>query len=596
LKKFLLISFVLLCALCGHSEPMTGDEILAFVRTKLPKDPIRLTGILKVKAKNGYTRVTMPAAMQLDWGAAPPTASYRIGSESLTIRWDDGHPDYTFSNPENRPTDKIIDSGISWADLSFSVFWWPDAQLIDEGKKINRDCYIIDVPIPGSNQTMRLWIEKNMGMLLEAQTLDAKKREINRLKILSIKKLEGMWVAKDLEIREKKTGTKTTLEISDLEWVNGPPQSSEETETATAFDPAESVNALAADLYQELAAENEGNLFFSPYSISSALAMTYGGARSGTAAQMNHALHFGGQSITHPAFSYLNKKLNSIQEKGYVQLSVANSLWPDKNYAFLPDYLAMTKEFYGAELEAVDFKTDAENARLKINQWVESKTSERIKELIPEGAVDAMTRLVLANAIYFKGDWAAPFNQEATRPAPFKLDDGTTVDVPMMAQTSTFNMAFSETFQALELPYAGDDLSMILLLPNDGEPLSWVAVDALKFHQTEVRVHLPKFKIESAFGLSQALTEMGMPLAFDMKQADFSGMDGSKQLYISAALHKAFVEVNEQGTEAAAATGIAMGIKSMPIQFTANRPFLFLIRENSTGTILFIGRVMDPST
>ncbi len=594
MKKLLLTSFVFLCALFGYSKSMSGDDILAFVRSKLPNDPIKLTGTLKVKAKNGFTSASLPVVMELDWGAATPTASYKIDKESLSIAWNNDKPSYSFSNPKNKPTSNILDTGITWAELSFSVLWWPNAKLIKEEKKINRDCYVVDVPVPNSKNTMRLWIEKKMGMLLEAQTLDPKQNELNRLKIVSIKKMDGMWVAKDLELREKKTGSKTTLEISGLEWKNGPPKI-DEPETAKAFDPAESVNELAVDLYKKLATENDGNLFFSPYSISSALAMTYGGARGDTAEQMNQTLHFGGQGATHPAFSYLRRTLNNIQAKGHLQLSVANALWPQKDYAILPDYLAFTREFYGSETQPSDYKTDAEGVRQKINSWVESKTNDKIKDLIGEGVLNPLTRLVLVNAIYFKGDWAQQFKESATRPAPFTLTDGTKVDVPMMSQTADFKRARTDKLQALELPYAGGELSMIILLPNPGEKIEPVSLDDLEFHKMEINVQLPKFKLESSFSLNGTLAGMGMPLAFSDK-ADFSGMDGSRDLYIGAIVHRAFVEVNEQGTEAAAATAVGMQVYSIPSQFIADHPFLFLIRENSTGTILFIGRVMNPST
>ena len=366
------------------------------------------------------------------------------------------------------------------------------------------------------------------------------------------------------------------------------------------FNPADSVNALSVDLYKKLAADEQGNLFLSPYSISSALAMTYGGARGETADQMNDTLYFGGQGATHPAFSCLREKFNGIQDKGQVQLSVANSLWPQKGYDFLPDYLAMTKEFYGAQIENVPFKSDPEAARKRINVWVEDKTNDKIEDLIPEGMLDPMTRLVLANAIYFKGSWARQFKAERTHEMPFTVKPGTEVQVPTMMQTDDFKLARSEAFQALELPYEGGDLSMVLLLPSKKNDLAALEkkltpglFDSLEFHEGEVMVQLPRFKLEWKLELSTILKALGMPLAFS-NQADFSGMDGTKELSIGTVIHQAFIEVNEEGTEAAAATAVGMRATSMPPMFIANHPFLFLIRENSTGTILFIGRVMDP--
>ena len=589
-RLLLLLSTVF--AINGFAEPLPGDGILAFVRSKLPDDPLKLTGSLKVRTKNGFTKSNLPVTMELDWGASPATAKYQIDKESLVITWKGDVPQYDFSNPENKPTSDILGTGLTWADLSFSVLWWPNSKLIDEEKKLNRPSYVVDVPVPGSDKTMRLWIEKKMGMLLEAQTLDAKGKELRKLKITSIKKMDGMWVAKNLELRDKKSGSKTILEITDLEWKNPKP-------TAAAFDPAESVNQFTFDLYKKVSS-GTGNLFLSPYSISSALAMVYGGARGETADEINSALRFGGQGATHPAFSYLRKTLNGIQEKGDVQINVANSLWPQKDYTFLPDYLAMAKEFYGVEIESVDYKGDTEGARGRINNWVEAKTMDRIKNLIAEGMLDKATKLVLANAIYFKGNWATRFKKEATRDLPFFVSPSEQVDVPTMIQTGDFKIAFSDTFQALELPYKGDGLSMLVLLPQtaDGLPelekiLSPEMLSGLQFNQQEVFVQLPKFKLEWKFELGDTLAGMGMPSAFS-DQADLSGMDGSRSLSIGFMVHKAFVEVNEEGTEAAAATAVGIRATSMPPMFEANRPFLFLIRENATGTILFIGRVMDP--
>ncbi len=593
MAKFTFAILCLLCAFRSYSAPLPADDILAYIRTKLPSDPIKLTGTLKVRTKKGFTKISLPIEMNLDWGAEKPSASYRIGDQSLKIVWNNEVPSYTFSDDQSTPTSDILDTGITWADLSFSVLWWPNSLLVDEEKKINRECYVVDVPIPGSEQTMRLWVEKKMGMLLEVRTLDAQEKETRRMKIKSIKKMDGMWVAKDLEIKDMATGSKTTLQITDLQW-NSPK------ETSMAFDSSESINQLSIDLYRSLSTENDNNLFLSPYSISTALAMVYGGAGGTTEEQMNRTLHFGGQGATHPALSHFRKKLNSIQKKRHIQLNVANSLWPQKDYTFLPDYLAMTTEFYGSEIEAVDYRTDTEGARTKINDWVADQTNDRIKDLIPEGMLDPLTRLVLANAIYFKGDWASPFKPGRTRPAPFKLLDGTTVEVPMMSQTAHFKLSHTPEFQALELPYEGDDLSMLILLPSEPgklpnleKSLTSETFDRLEFNEMKVMVHLPKFKIESSFSLGDTLAAMGMPLAFS-DQADFSGMTGTRDLFIGAIVHKAFVEVNEEGTEAAAATAVGMRTTSMPSMFKANHPFLFLIRENKTGTLLFIGRVTDP--
>ncbi len=593
MKKLLLNCCAFLVMGCTHAEPTEGDRILQMVRDHLPSDPLTLAGSLKVKARNGYVQASLPVEMELDWGAATPKAVYRIGGESLEITWSNDRPAYRFSNPKNAPTGKILDTGITWADLSFSVLWWSGARLAGEEKKINRDCHVVEVPVPGSEETMRLWIEKNMGMLLEAQTLDAQGKEVRRLRIESIKKMDGMWVAKDLEIRDTATGSRTILQINDLQWKNPKP-------TAVAFDPAESVNRFSIDLYRKLAGTSGENLFCSPCSIASALAMAYGGARGETAAQMEAVLHLGGQEATHPAFAYLRTVLNEVEADGHVNLSMANSLWPQQDHVFLPEYLDLAKNAYGSEIRPVDFKSNAEGARQAINGWAELQTKGMIRDLIPEGMLDPLTRLVLANAIHFKGSWASRFDPQRTRPAPFTLGDGPTIEVPAMFQTADFGLALAEGYRALELPYEGGDLSMLVLLPDqpDGlarleKGLATAPLYDLEFHKTECFVQLPRFKLESEFELGRLLASMGMPLAFS-DAADFSGMDGARDLFIDEVVHKAVVEVNEEGTEAAAATAVVARATSMPPQFVADHPFLFLIRENTSGAILFIGRVADP--
>ena len=223
MKKLLLFIVVALGVFRGYSAALPADDILAYVRTRLPSDPLTLSGTLKVRTKQGFTQASLPVEMQLDWGATTPTAAYRIGDQTLDITWNQELPSYAFSNPDHSPTDPIQETGLTWADLSFSVLWWPGSQLIDEEKKINRECYVVDVPVPDSVNSMRLWIEKKMGMLLEAKTLNAQKKEIRRMRIKSIKKMDGMWVAKDLEIADKTTGNKTTLQITDLQWKNPKP-------------------------------------------------------------------------------------------------------------------------------------------------------------------------------------------------------------------------------------------------------------------------------------------------------------------------------------------------------------------------------------
>ncbi len=368
---------------------------------------------------------------------------------------------------------------------------------------------------------------------------------------------------------------------------------------------AEDNTAFALDLFQQLKAD-KGNLFFSPYSISVALAMTYGGARGHTAAEMEKALHFTlGAQGTHPAFAALNARLAAIQQRGNVQLCIANSLWPQKEYPFLPGYVALMKKYYGVASTPVDYARAVEAARKLINGWVEDKTQRRIQNLIGPGMLDPLTRLVLVNAIYFKGNWASQFKAEHTRDTPFYAAPDKPVTVRMMVQTRQYKYAEIEDLQIVELPYAGNELVMRVLLPGANTPLSAVedrlTPERLKQWQDrlvtkEVCVCLPKFKITwGAVALNQALQNLGMRDAFNLA-ADFSGMDGTHNLYLSQVLHKAFVEVNEEGTEAAAATAITMLEKSVArsIVFRADRPFLFLIREQKTGSILFMGRVAAP--
>ncbi|HEY76884.1 MAG TPA: serpin family protein [Thermoflexia bacterium] len=363
--------------------------------------------------------------------------------------------------------------------------------------------------------------------------------------------------------------------------------------------------AFALDLYEKLR-KAEGNLFFSPYSISAALAMTYAGARGNTARQMARTLHFTlEQKRLHPAFASLETRLNAVQEQGNIQLRVANSLWPQIGYPFLEEFISLTEENYGASIIPVDYG-DPEAARGKINTWVEKKTEDKIKELIPPRLITSVTTLVLVNAIYFEGDWASRFDRRATEEASFWVTPVEKIQVPMMAQRQKFRYAEYERLQVLELPYVGGDLSMIVLLPREVDGLAelennltmenlerWTSA----LQESEVLVFLPRFKM--AWGariLNNELQSMGMTDAFDGSKADFSGMDGTRRLAISVVLHKAFIDVNEEGTEAAAATAVIItrGISSPPPTFRADHPFIFLIRDNNTGSILFIGRVVNP--
>ncbi|MFC2014974.1 serpin family protein [Chloroflexota bacterium] len=364
------------------------------------------------------------------------------------------------------------------------------------------------------------------------------------------------------------------------------------------------------DLYHKLKGTDE-NLFYSPYSISLALAMTYAGARGETEAQMAETLNFSlPQCCLHPAFNWLDSALASRGEgakgkddEGF-RLNIANAIWGQKDYDFLADYLDVLAENHGTGLRVLDFTWEPEKSRVVINDWVSDETESRIEDLIPQGAIDALTRLVLTNAIYFNAAWQYPFNEESTADGIFSLLDGTEITVPMMRQSESFGYAEGENYQAVELAYDGNELSMLVLLPEMGkfedfeESLNYKKVDGIisDINRRQVNLRMPKYEFESEFNLKNTLTSMGMPIAFS-GDADFSGMTGNKDLFIDEVIHKAFVSVDEAGTEAAAATAVIMKLVSAPedpVSMTVDRPFIFLIRDIETGAILFMGRVLNP--
>ncbi len=370
-------------------------------------------------------------------------------------------------------------------------------------------------------------------------------------------------------------------------------------------------SAFALDLYQQLR-QQEGNLFYSPYSISTALAMTYGGARGQTEAQMAEALHFGlPQEALHASFEALAQELESRGEgaqgkdgEGF-RLNVSNGLWLQEDFELLPAYLDLMDRYYEAALRFVNFAGAAEEARQAIHDQVAEDTEGRITELVPPGALDALTRLVLTNAIYFNAAWATPFDDSLTRDAPFYLLNGGEVTVPMMRQNETLGYTDGGDFQAVELPYDGGELSMIVLLPAEGQFEAFEAsLDAERLAAIEqgllsaqVDLSMPRFEFDDEFSLAEQLAALGMADAFT-DAADFSGMTGGRDLFISQVFHKAFVSVDEAGTEAAAATAVVMQVTGAPAeaaQVILDRPFLFLIRDRETGALLFLGRVMDPS-
>ncbi|MGD0479442.1 MAG: serpin family protein [Terracidiphilus sp.] len=371
-------------------------------------------------------------------------------------------------------------------------------------------------------------------------------------------------------------------------------------------------NAFAVDLYGRLSAK-PGNLFFSPESISTAFAMTYAGAHGQTAAEMSRVFHFTlPPERLHPAIGALLAGMNAPHQ-GY-SLSVADALWAEKDKKFLPAYLKLVGTNYGVGFHPVDFKSAPDSVRATINQWVEKQTNDKIQNLLGPGTVTPLSRLILTNAIYFKAAWADQFSKNATENEDFHLSASKTIQAPMMHNSGGYYYLKGPSFQALLLPYEKDEISMLILLPDsvDGLPAlerSLTAANLEKWsaalsYAHEVVVSLPSFKITQQFELSSTLEGLGMKTAFDPNSADFSGMTGDKSLVISAAIHKAYIDVDENGTEAAAATAVVMVMATAmqsrippppPIYFTADHPFLFLIRESASGAILFMGRVTNPT-
>jgi serpin B len=365
-------------------------------------------------------------------------------------------------------------------------------------------------------------------------------------------------------------------------------------------------NQFALELYSELS-NGEDNVFFSPYSIATALAMAYEGARGETAEEMQSVLHLPENDIVRrSSYARIHNLINK-KDKDY-QLYAANAFWAQQDYQFLPEYTNTIERYYAAEANNLDFADNAEQARQAINDWIEEHTNDKIKDIIPPGKLNSLTRLVLTNAIYFKGDWVLKFDKKKTRDAPFKISPEKEVTVKMMSLTgekAKFNYAFipDEELQIIELPYEGEELSMIILLPKeDGmadleENLTAENLNEWKgrMSETKIDVFMPRFKFETKYFLPNVLSKMGMPAAFQWPGADFSGMDGTENLYIAQAIHQAFVEVNEEGTEAAAATVISMELEAMPNIFRADHPFIFMIQEKTAGGILFLGKVMDPT-
>lgn len=385
-------------------------------------------------------------------------------------------------------------------------------------------------------------------------------------------------------------------------------------------------NKFAFDFYNEILDSDNDNLFFSPYSISVALAMTYEGAKGETAEEMRDVFHFPEDSILRPNSAAIYNEINK-PDKSYT-LRTGNALWVQHDYPFLDDYLSRVENYYGGKASNVDFVSETEKSRQLINSFIEEQTNNRIENLIPEGVLSPATTLVLTNAIYFLGDWKYQFDVDNTRERDFFVGPDEAVSIPMMymsrsdmrdiePEPARFNYAELDKVQVLELPYKGDELSMVIVLPKQFEYQDLMTGETIEYDYTlddidfslekfnefkeEMEetsldgIYLPKFEFETDYELSSILSDLGMSSAFG-SGADFSGMTGNRDLFISSVLHKAFIKVDEEGTEAAAATAVVMERTAMSSQtiFRADNPFFFVIQDNDTGNILFMGRVVDP--
>ena len=364
----------------------------------------------------------------------------------------------------------------------------------------------------------------------------------------------------------------------------------------------DSLNDFSFNFYQKIKSDEDGNIFFSPYSIFTAFSMAYEGARGNTAAEMKNVLNIlQNDPATLGSFGRIYNLLNQNQE-GYT-ISTANAFWAHQDYNFLQEYLDLLENFYMAEANELDFSQNVEAAET-INNWIEEQTNDKIKDMIQPDMLSDLTKLVLTNAIYFKGFWDIPFDPDDTYEADFELASDETVEVNMMSNNDyNFNYTGNDDLQVIKLYYDKYDLSMIFILPKENN-IS-IAENALNagnltqwnrdFEERKIDIQIPKFKFETKYTINDLLIEMGIIDAFSPGVADFSGMDGTENLFISKALHQAFVEVNEEGTEAAAATALIMELTAIPDQFIANHPFIFLIQHEETGAVLFMGRVMNPA-
>jgi len=371
----------------------------------------------------------------------------------------------------------------------------------------------------------------------------------------------------------------------------------------------DAVNSFAFNFLRELHNDNEGNIFISPYSIFTALSMTYEGARNITAEEMKNVLNI--KQDNESFHNYMRGLYEYLNENSEYNISTANALWVRENFKLLHDYVNIIQTYYGGESTEVDFSNPDQAAEI-INSWVENQTNNLIKDLIKPSAINpALTMLILTNAIYFKGLWQIQFDEVNTTDREFEISDSNKIDVPTMSligKEDRFNYTETDDLQILELPYKGDEMSMIILLPKEEIDLNYIinSINEENFSQwidimsrRKVDIYLPKFKFETSYKLNDYLVAFGMENAFS-GQADFSGIDGKRDLFIDSVVHKAFIEVNEEGTEAAAATAVIMNLKAGPddsdsrVYFDCDRPFIFLIQHKDTNTIVFSGIVNNP--
>ncbi len=378
-----------------------------------------------------------------------------------------------------------------------------------------------------------------------------------------------------------------------------------------ALNIGDAVNRFAIELFQRTGTTDKDSVS-SPFSVYAALAMTAAGADGKTRAEMTSVLAPGEEKeqaadseVIAGAVHNLFDSLGQASESGDIALEIANALWVQEGLQLKVDFVSLLKREFDADLNPLDFASEFDDARNQINRWTAERTGGKIDPLLPPGSLNRDTRLVLTNAIYFLGTWKDPFDERATRPGDFLRLGGDTVQVPFMRRTGAYRVESSEDGTVVDLPYRGERIAMAVFLPSRMEDFpemsrtissDWFRERLSRLESTYIELSMPRFRIKSDLELSGALKQMGMALAFNPERADFSGISDQADLFIQRVFQGAYIDVNERGTEAAAATGITMGVTSMPPTIRIDRPFLFVIYDRATGAMLFMGRVVDPST